>query len=102
MAVIKIDTTQYQAQLSEKEQRISTQFQRFGVEQLEVFSSEPTNYRQRAEFRVWHDGDDLFHIMFDQQTKEKIRVDTFDPAAPLVGEIMQVMIENLKPCEILR
>lgn len=102
MAVIKIDTTQYQTQLNEKEQRIIAQFKRFGVEQLDVFSSEPTNYRQRAEFRVWHEGDDLFHIMFDQQTKEKIRVDTFDPAAPLVSEIMQVMIENLKPCEVLR
>ena len=102
MAVINIDTTQYDAQLNEKEQRITEQFQRFGVKQLEVFSSEPINYRQRAEFRVWHDGDDLFHIMFDQQTKDKIRVDTFDPAAPLVGEIMQVMIENLKGCEVLR
>ncbi|MGE6450770.1 tRNA (uridine(54)-C5)-methyltransferase TrmA [Pseudoalteromonas sp. M58] len=102
MAVINIDTTQYDAQLNEKEQRITEQFQRFGVKQLEVFSSEPINYRQRAEFRVWHDGDDLFHIMFDQQTKDKIRVDTFDPAAPLVGEIMQVMIDNLKDCEVLR
>jgi tRNA (uracil-5-)-methyltransferase len=102
MAVINIDTTQYDAQLNEKEQRITEQFQRFGVKQLEVFSSEPINYRQRAEFRVWHDGDDLFHIMFDQQTKDKIRVDTFDPAAPLVGEVMQVMIDNLKGCEVLR
>jgi tRNA (uracil-5-)-methyltransferase len=102
MAVINIDTTQYDAQLNEKEQRITEQFQRFGVKQLEVFSSEPINYRQRAEFRVWHDGDDLFHIMFDQQTKDKIRVDTFDPAAPLVGEVMQVMIDNLKDCEVLR
>lgn len=102
MAVIKIDTTQYDAQLSEKEQRIAAQFQRFGVDKLEVFSSEPINYRQRAEFRVWHDGDDLFHIMFDQQTKDKIRVDSFDPAALLVGEVMQVMIDNLKSCEILR
>ena len=102
MAVINIDTTKYDAQLNEKEQRITEQFQRFGVKQLEVFSSEPINYRQRAEFRVWHDGDDLFHIMFDQQTKDKIRVDTFDPAAPLVGEVMQVMIDNLKGCEVLR
>jgi len=102
MAVINIDTTHYDAQLNEKEQRITEQFQRFGVKQLEVFSSEPINYRQRAEFRVWHDGDDLFHIMFDQQTKDKIRVDTFDPAAPLVGEVMQVMIDNLKGCEVLR
>ncbi|HCP97562.1 MAG TPA: tRNA (uridine(54)-C5)-methyltransferase TrmA, partial [Pseudoalteromonas sp.] len=41
MAVINIDTTQYDAQLNEKEQRITEQFQRFGVKQLEVFSSEP-------------------------------------------------------------
>ena len=102
MAVIKIDTSTYDAQLSEKEQRIIAQFQRFGVEQLEVFGSEPIHYRQRAEFRVWHDGDDLFHIMFDQASKEKIRVDSFDPAAPLIGEVMQAMIENLKGCEILR
>jgi len=32
MAVIKIDTSQYDAQLSEKEQRIAAQFQRFGVD----------------------------------------------------------------------
>jgi tRNA (uracil-5-)-methyltransferase len=102
MAVIKIDTSTYDAQLNEKEHRIIEQFQRFGVEQLEVFGSEPTHYRQRAEFRVWHEGDDLFHIMFDQATKEKIRVDTFDPAAPLVGDVMAAMIDNLKGCEILR
>ncbi|HAU03252.1 tRNA (uridine(54)-C5)-methyltransferase TrmA [Pseudoalteromonas shioyasakiensis] len=102
MAVIKIDTTQYDAQLSEKEQRITSQFRRFGVEKLEVFGSDPIHYRQRAEFRVWHEGEDLFHIMFDQQTKEKIRVDEFDPAAPLVGEVMQAMIENLKDNEVLR
>ena len=70
MAVIKIDTTQYDTQLNEKEQRITSQFKRFGVQALEVFSSEPINYRQRAEFRVWHDGDDVFHIMFDQASKE--------------------------------
>ena len=58
MAVIKIDTTQYDAQLSEKEQRITSQFRRFGVEKLEVFGSDPIHYRQRAEFRVWHEGDE--------------------------------------------
>eukprot|EP00493_Phyllostaurus_siculus_P010195 UN10333 len=78
MAVIKIDTTQYDTQLNEKEQRITSQFKRFGVQALEVFSSEPINYRQRAEFRVWHDGDDLFHIMFDQATKEKFASTPYD------------------------
>ena len=102
MAVIKIDDSTYAQQLSEKAQRISAQFAKFNAPELEVFESAPRHYRQRCEFRVWHDGDDLFHIMFDQQTKEKIRVDSFDPGAPLVNEMMQVMIAKLKHNEILR
>jgi tRNA (uracil-5-)-methyltransferase len=102
MAVITIDPTQYQAQLDEKATRISAQFAQFAAPELEVFASEPKHYRQRAEFRVWHDGDDLFHIMFDPSTKEKIRVDQFDPGAPLICELMPVLIEALKENELLR
>lgn len=102
MPVIDIDTSLYAQQLDEKAQRIRSQFSRFGVEQLEVFSSQPKHYRQRAEFRVWHEGDDLFHIMFDQQTKEKIRVENFDPGAPLINELMQVMMQELRGNELLR
>ncbi len=102
MAVITIDTSTYEQQLTEKQQRISAQFARFDAPQLEVYDSPKSHYRQRCEFRVWHDGDDLFHIMFDQQTKEKIRVDQFDPGAPLVNEMMQVMMDKLRHNEILR
>ncbi|QTH70509.1 tRNA (uridine(54)-C5)-methyltransferase TrmA [Pseudoalteromonas xiamenensis] len=102
MAAIHIDTSVYETQLAEKAERISNQFARFGAPQLEVYDSPVSHYRQRAEFRVWHDGEDLFHIMFDQQTKEKIRVDQFDAAAPLINEMMQVMVEKLKTQDILR
>ncbi|ESP91820.1 tRNA (uridine(54)-C5)-methyltransferase TrmA [Pseudoalteromonas luteoviolacea] len=102
MAVINIDTSLYSQQLSEKKQRISTQFARFNAPELEVYDSEKNHYRQRCEFRVWHDGEDLYHIMFDQQSKEKIRVDQFDPGAPLVNELMQVMMNKLRHNEILR
>lgn len=102
MPVIQIDTSQYDEQLAEKEQRISQQFAQFYAPKLEVFASEAKNYRQRAEFRVWHEGEDLFHIMFDPETKEKIRVDQFDPAAPLICELMPRLLELLKPNEILR
>ncbi len=102
MPVIQIDTSQYDEQLAEKEQRISQQFAQFNAPKLEVFASEAKNYRQRAEFRVWHEGEDLFHIMFDPETKEKIRVDQFDPAAPLICELMPRLLDLLKPNEILR
>lgn len=102
MAVITIDTECYPAQLNEKAQRISAQFEKFSVPELEVFASQPKHYRQRAEFRVWHQGDDLFHIMFNPETKEKIRVDQFDPAAPIICDLMPKLLDLLKPNEILR
>ncbi len=49
----------------------------------EVFRSPVSHYRMRAEFRIWHDGDDLYHIIFDQQTKSRIRVDSFPPPVNL-------------------
>lgn len=102
MPVITIDTATYEQQLAEKQTRISAQFARFNAPELEVFESAKTQYRQRAEFRVWHDGEDLYHIMFDQESKQKIRVDQFDPAAPLISEIMQVMMDKLRQNDVLR
>ena len=32
---------------------------------LEVFASPDRGFRLRAEFRVWHDGGDLYYVMFD-------------------------------------
>ncbi|WP_105257880.1 tRNA (uridine(54)-C5)-methyltransferase TrmA [Pseudoalteromonas sp. T1lg88] len=102
MPVIEIDASGYNQQLAEKEERIIAQFSRFGVNKLEVFASTPKHYRQRAEFRVWHDGDDLYHIMFDQQSKEKVRVERFDPGAELINELMSAMIAELKDNELMR
>lgn len=102
MPVIHIDTSIYDEQLNEKAKRISQQFAQFNAPELEVFASAPKHYRQRAEFRVWHEGEDLFHIMFNPETKEKIRVEQFDPAAPIICTLMPRLIELLKPNEVLR
>ena len=56
----------------------------------------------RAEFRVWHDGDDLYHIMFDPETKQKIRVDQFLPASELINDAMRVLMERLRGNDVLR
>jgi tRNA (uracil-5-)-methyltransferase len=70
--------------------------------ELEVFRSEPVNYRMRAEFRVWHDGDELYYIMFDQKTWEKYRVDEFPAASVVINRLMPVLIEKLRESEVLR
>lgn len=102
MRPTEINPSHYQAQLDEKTARLEQQFAQFKVPQLEVFDSQPLNYRMRAEFRVWHDGDDLFHIMFDSETKEKYRVEDFPPASKLINEVMEDLLQLLKESEVAR
>ncbi|WNC69026.1 tRNA (uridine(54)-C5)-methyltransferase TrmA [Thalassotalea nanhaiensis] len=92
----------YQAQLDEKETAMSALFAPFGVPKAEVFTSEPLNYRLRAEFRVWHEGDDLYYIMFNKETREKYRVDHFPVASQLINDAMKALLDNIRDNEILR
>lgn len=93
---------QYDDQLAEKTARLKTLMSPFAAPEPEVFRSPKQHYRMRAEFRVWHDEDDLFHIIFDQQTKQRIRVDQFPAASELINRLMIALIDELKPQPLLR
>lgn len=92
----------YQSQLDKKQKDMTELFAPFSVPEAQLFTSEPLNYRLRAEFRIWHDGDDVFYIMFNQKTKEKYRVDTFPVASVLINDAMQSLICYIKDNELLR
>ncbi len=54
-----------------------------------LFESEPSGFRLRAEFRIWHDGSNLDYVMFppgDSRSPQKIT--TFPIAAPRITEAM--------------
>lgn len=97
-----LPTEHYDDQLKEKTHRLEQMMQPFGVPALQVFRSPTSHYRMRAEFRIWHDGDDLYHIMFDPQSKQRIRVDTFPAASQLINRLMPVLLDALRPNPILR
>ncbi|UUO24268.1 tRNA (uridine(54)-C5)-methyltransferase TrmA [Colwellia sp. M166] len=92
----------YQPQLDEKQQSIAADFAEFELPTFEIFPSPTLNYRQRAEFRVWHEGDDLYYIMFDSETKQKFRVDDFPVASELINQFMSVLLADIKDKDILR
>ncbi|MCE0493519.1 tRNA (uridine(54)-C5)-methyltransferase TrmA [Vibrio salinus] len=102
MAISDMNSQRYQTQLAEKISRLTDLFSPFGIPELEVFESPEKNYRMRAEFRIWHEGDDLFYIMFDQETKSKYRVDQFPAASRLINTMMSELITQLKANDILR
>jgi len=92
----------YDKQLEDKQNDISTLFSDFDLPTFDIFPSEPLNYRLRAEFRVWHEGDDLFYIMFNSETKQKYRVDAFPVASKLINQAMLALLEEIKDKPTLR
>jgi len=97
-----INPDNYPQQLEDKSISIANLFSNFNLPTFDVYESEPINYRYRAEFRVWHDGDDLFYIMFNTETKEKYKVEYFPVASVLINQFMSQLLIELKDNELLR
>ncbi|RUO59365.1 tRNA (uridine(54)-C5)-methyltransferase TrmA [Pseudidiomarina marina] len=91
-----INSDDYQIQLSNKVELLKSMLAPFAVSEIDVYESPKTHYRMRAEFRVWHDGDDLFYIMFNPDTREKIRVDSFPVANELINDLMPAILDYVR------
>ena len=92
----------YQNQLKAKIQKLKDIYANFPIPELEVFESGPMHYRMRSEFRVWHEGADLYYYMFDKALDEKIRTEQFPAASLLINEMMSALMEELRPNPALR
>jgi tRNA (uracil-5-)-methyltransferase len=102
MNLAAMDPKNYDAQLEQKRIKLASAFAQFDAPDIEVFASEPAHYRMRAEFRVWHDGDDLYYYMFDKVLNEKVRCDQYLPASELINRMMSALMAELKPNPALR
>ncbi|MAA78951.1 MAG: tRNA (uridine(54)-C5)-methyltransferase TrmA [Deltaproteobacteria bacterium] len=102
MQVFEVSTTDYKTQLAQKTQHLTKMFSSLSIPKIEVFESLPQHYRMRAEFRVWHDGDDLYYIMFNKKNREKYRVDQFPSASKNINRLMPILIETIKKTPLLR
>ncbi|MGC6405970.1 tRNA (uridine(54)-C5)-methyltransferase TrmA [Bisgaard Taxon 45] len=92
---------QYDSLLAEKQQKLTALLAPFNPPRVKVFSSPVQHYRMRAEFRIWHDKGDFYHIMFDQQTRQRYRVDCFPMASRLINQMMSTLLPLLKTDKVL-
>ncbi|MBD1576460.1 tRNA (uridine(54)-C5)-methyltransferase TrmA [Vibrio sp. S11_S32] len=102
MATVNSSADRYAQQLTGKLQRLDEMFGEFTTPDIEVFESPEQHYRMRAEFRVWHEGEDMYYVMFNQETREKYRVDQFPTASRLINDLMPLLLEAMKPNHSLR
>ena len=103
MPLSQVNPDNYQQQLDNKASRIREQFARFQPPPLEVYDSEPLNFRMRAEFKVWHQDNDTYYVMFKRnQPKQPHRIDQFPIGSSLINELMPKIMAEVKQAPLLR
>ncbi len=114
MAIPVVDPARYDQQLEAKAARIRRDFARFAPPALEVHPSPPSHYRQRCEFRIWHEGDDLFYAMFEiqetegeaEESKKKqktvVRLDDYPVASRQINALMPRLLDAIRDNDLLR
>ena len=103
MPLSRFDPTNYHALLAEKVAQFRLAFAPFAIPEPEVFPSAPEHYRLRAEFRVWHQGDDLHYAMFNPENpKQPVMIEDFPVAAESICGLMPRLMERLRASQTLR
>ena len=89
MSHLSISPENYSTLLEQKVARCRERFNSLSLPDPQVIASAPEHYRMRAEFRIWHEGDDLYYAMFDPaDPKTPLRVDDFPVASLAICELM--------------
>lgn len=105
MTAFTIEPENYPNQLNKKITRFEQQLTVINQDNLptiDVFESPRTHYRMRAEFKVWHDGENTHYAMSDKETKKPIFLTEFPVAAEDINTLMPKLMAEINNCEILR
>lgn len=89
MSLPQVEPDRYNDLLAEKKQQVLDLFSEFELPEIDVFASPKEHYRMRAEFRTWHDGDDLNYVMFEPGNKHApVKI----TKCPMVSETIHKMM----------
>lgn len=103
MPLSRVKPEQYDTQLADKVQRVSTLLSPWCEMAPEVFASPKSGFRMRAEFRVWHDGDALDYVMFrPEDRKTPVPISRFPIACADIQALMPPLMRHLRADVVLR
>ncbi len=93
----------YQKQFHDKVNKIKQLLSPYYSNEIACFQSPQLNYRDRCEFKIWHQGDETHYAMFDREDNNKIHfIETFPIASKAINELMPKLKAVLKTESILR
>ncbi len=93
----------YDALLSEKTDRVRKLFTPFTAIEPRVYSSTPSHYRMRAEFRIRHIDNEPYYVMFRKDSpKDAHVIENFNIACPTIADIMQPLRQLIASSDELK
>lgn len=98
----KLYDLNYEEQIENKKKFIHELFCPLGVKNFEVFTSPHEHYRNRAEFRIWHDGEEMHYAMNQFEKKKVVFVEKCPKVVSAIADLMQPLKELLERDEILK
>lgn len=103
MTIGTAEPEKYQAQLNDKIQLTQKDFSIFFDGELDVYPSEPDFFRMRAEFKIWHEGEDSNYIMYEPgEYKSHVNITNFSIGSRRIYELMPTLRQAILASPILR
>jgi len=103
MPLSHIQPDRYRALLDEKVSRVCMLLKPFLPPEPQIVESASLGFRQRAEFRMWHDGDALDYVMYRPgEPKRPIAIEGFPIASDDIRTLMPTLKTQLRESVPLR
>ena len=84
----------YEAQLERKLKQNKERFAPFFKGEIELFRSKESHYRSRAEFRIWHEGEEISYAMTSME-KKPLPILECPQVRESIAELMPKLLEKL-------
>lgn len=98
----KLYELSYEEQIEKKQKFTKELFGELGVNKFDVFTSPDSHYRNRAEFRIWHDDDGMHYAMNKLEERGVVLVERCPKVVTKIDELMKPLKELIEADDILK
>ena len=103
MPLSAVDPENYDTLLQQKTEAVQRLLAAYDPPAPNIYPSSSSAFRMRAEFRMWHEGDDLNYVMYRKgEPKTPIAIKQFPIACERIQSLMPLLLTQLKTNTELR
>ena len=103
MPLSDVKPADYDSLLEAKAREVAALIAPFEPPAPTAIASQVEAYRMRAEFRMWHEGDELDYVMFRRDApKVPVKISHFPIASNRIQLLMGTLLDQVRANEILR